>query len=107
MFDHGLAERQIRTLRTIFAPYAQAIESVALFGSRATGTYKPGSDIDIVIHGDIDPAAIDRLSSQLRDSDLPMEVDLLAYRAIDYPPLKNHIDLVSQVLFTHEDLSRG
>ena len=92
-------------LRAVFAPYARVIESVALFGSRATVKYHTGSDIDIVLHGEIDQATIDRLLSQLRDSDLPMEVDLLAYWAIACFPLKDHIDLVSKVLFTRRDLA--
>jgi hypothetical protein len=41
MPGHGLSERHIGIIRAILAPYADRIERVDLFGSRATGAYRP------------------------------------------------------------------
>lgn len=56
--DHGLSERQVELLKAILQPYASKIERADLFGSRATGQYRPSSDIDLVLYGDISQAKV-------------------------------------------------
>ncbi|HCC84016.1 TPA: hypothetical protein DEP96_04170 [Candidatus Uhrbacteria bacterium] len=64
-------------IKDIFAKYLPNTK-VALYGSRARGTKKPYSDIDLCIMSDV-PIA-DRTLSQLKDamseSDLPVRVDI-------------------------------
>jgi predicted nucleotidyltransferase len=103
--NHGLTTEQVAVLRTILQPYKNHIEQVGLFGSRATGTFRPESDIDLVVYGSIDAAAVDRLQTLFNDSLLPVDVDVQAYHLIAYPPLQVHIDAVVQPLFTQDDLS--
>ncbi len=103
--DHGLTERQVGLLKAILQPYASKIQRADLFGSRATGQYRPSSDIDLVLYGDISQAEVDRLWTLFEDSSLPYKVDVHAYNAIDYPPFREHIDRVGQTLFTQADLS--
>lgn len=54
---------------------------VRLFGSRATGTSKPHSDIDLVIMGDeaLPLATMRMLRDEFDDSDLPFQVDLVEW----------------------------
>lgn len=105
MPNHGLTERQLGIIKEVLAPYAQRIERVGLFGSRAMGTAKPYSDIDMVLYGIFDEALIDRLWTLFDSSDLPLKVDINAYNLIAYPPLKQHIDATMQILFTQSDLT--
>ncbi len=44
--DTGLNAHDTEKIRAIFKKFPQ-IDKVILYGSRAMGTYKPGSDIDI------------------------------------------------------------
>ena len=90
MQSHGLSERHINIIRAILAPYAERIERVDLFGSRATGAHRPESDIDMVLRGTVDEAAIGRIRALLDDSLLPYKIDLCAYDLITYPPLPAH-----------------
>ena len=99
MIDHGLTERELGILREVLAPYADRIERVGLFGSRATGRAQSSSDIDLVLYGPIDQATVDRLWTLFDDSSLARKVDVLAYDLITYPPLKAHIDAVMLPLF--------
>jgi predicted nucleotidyltransferase len=103
--NHGLNKFQLNTLRNILSPFKKQIESISLFGSRATGNYRPNSDIDIVIYGTIDAKTIDRIHTLLNDSNIPYKIDVQAYNLIDYTPLKNHIDTNMKVLFNKKDLS--
>ncbi len=107
MIDHGLTERELSLLQQVLAPYAARITRVGLFGSRATGTAQPASDIDLVLYGPIDEATTDRLWTLFDDSGLARKVDVLAYDLITYPPLKAHIDAVMMPLFNGADLRLG
>ena len=104
--DHGLTDRQLQVLQKIFAGQAEHIERVGLFGSRATGKFRPNSDIDLVLYGPIDEARLDRIWTELNDSGLPIGVDLVAYDLIAHAALKKHIDEVVQIIFTPDDLKR-
>lgn len=104
MSNHGLSMKQLDTLRSILLPFSSKIDHVGLFGSRATGFYRPNSDVDLVIYGSLDEKTIDRIFTLFSESNLPIKVDLQAYNLIDYLPLKNHIDSNMVVLFTHNQL---
>jgi len=104
MNNHGLNKEQLNIIKEILRPYAQDIEKVGLFGSRATGKYRPNSDIDMVLYGDIDEKTLDHIWTLFEESLLPVKLDVAAYNLIDYPPLKAHIDEVMKVLFTHKEL---
>ena len=98
MIDHGLSEHQVRLIKNVLERFAPAVESVSVFGSRATGTYKSYSDIDLVLYGDLNEETIDRLWTCFAESSLPYKVDVTAYNLLTHPPLKEHIDRVAKSL---------
>ncbi len=103
-FDHGLSQGHLDCLRDILAPFAASIERVVVFGSRASGTYRPDSDIDLALYGSVEEKTVSRLHTLFMDSSLPMTVDIQAYERIQYQPLRRHIDMAGKTLFTHKDL---
>ena len=104
MSKHGLSKEQLSILRQILKPYANIIDYVGLFGSRAQGTFREYSDIDMVLYGDVTEAHIDRMHTLFEESLLAVSVDVQAYHLIEYPPLKSHIDRLMLKLFTREEL---
>jgi len=46
----GLSRSTLLKIRDVFAQHP-AIDSAVVYGSRAMGNYKPGSDIDLSLHG--------------------------------------------------------
>lgn len=107
MSEHGLTVQQIGLIASILKPYASKIKIVGLFGSRAQGSYRPHSDIDMVIEGDLSEAEIDRIYTLFDESLLPFKVDVNAFNLIDYPPLKDHINKVFFPLLTQDDLKQA
>lgn len=101
---HGISEKYLGMIKTILAENTPDIEKACLYGSRATGQYKPYSDIDLVLYGNISDTIVARLWARFFDSTLPYKVDVTAYNCITYPPLKQHIDEVSRPLFTKQQL---
>lgn len=83
-----------------FLTGTEAVEEAVLFGSRAKGNYKTGSDIDIAIKGKgVDKDIISTLNAAFEESSLIYFVDVIAYDHITNPDLKEHIDRVGKVLF--------
>jgi predicted nucleotidyltransferase len=101
--DHGLTDQQLRTIHDILRPWAHKIAEVGLFGSRAAGTYRPYSDIDLILYGALEPSDVDRLHTLFEESSLPMEVDVNAWDLITYPPLKANVKSVMRPLFGKAD----
>lgn len=102
--DHGLSQSQLQKIKSIINQGAPDAERVALFGSRADGTCNSNSDIDLVIYGNVDEAAVRRLFTLFLESSLPYKVDVEAYQAVSYPPLKEQIDSCNVTLFTKNEL---
>lgn len=107
MADHGLNQTQLDIIRSVLAPFSAKIDRVALFGSRAAGTQRPSSDIDIVIYGSLDEPDVDRIWTLFDSSNLPFKVDVNAYNLVTYPPLRDHIDSAAETLLTKTDLDPG
>ena len=70
-----------------------AIEKAVIFGSRAMGDYKKGSDIDIAVFGKkIDRDMILTLHSNLNEIlPVPYYVDVVHFETLNSEPLKKHI----------------
>lgn len=104
MPEHGLTAEQLQIIREVLAPHAGVIQQVGLFGSRAKGTARPNSDIDLVLYGPLSEAIVDRVWTLFAESCLAVTVDIVAYDLIEAPALKSHIDAVMQPLFAQDGL---
>ena len=96
----GLSEHDIQNMMATARDFAQ-VQQLVLFGSRAKGNYKPGSDIDLAIkcRGDNYDTAV-ALAAQLNQATrLPYFFDVVDYATIAEPALTAHIDRVGVVLF--------
>jgi predicted nucleotidyltransferase len=72
----------------------QGVEQVVLYGSRAKGNYREGSDIDLTIKGDLTFDNLVKMSVNLDDLNLPWKIDLSLYSQIENKDLLDHIDRV-------------
>ncbi|MBY0435720.1 MAG: restriction endonuclease subunit S [Cyclobacteriaceae bacterium] len=91
----GFTETDIEAITAVLE-MTPTVDKAIIFGSRAKGNYKPGSDVDIALKGSAitfdDVAAISyQLNEETR---LPYKFDLLNYHTIKEPELKAHIDRV-------------
>ena len=102
-----LTARETQIVRGVLAPYADAIDRVAVFGSRALGTARPASDIDLALYGRLSEAQLARLWTLFDESSLAVTVDLLDYGRINNDALRRHIDAVAKPLFTREQLKEA
>lgn len=95
----GLSLKAWGDLAVIFKNFP-TIERVVLFGSRAKGTHKPGSDVDLVIDGaEVNTSTLLRLQSALENSDLPYFFDVLQLKKVDSLELLEHIREFGVVIY--------
>jgi predicted nucleotidyltransferase len=75
----NLTPDQLQTVRAILAAHMPAGFTAHVFGSRAEGTPKPWSDLDLVVEGPCPlPFAVTAaLAEAFDESDLPWKVDLV------------------------------
>jgi len=99
--DFGLKPCDLEEIIAILKRYPE-ITAAIIFGSRAKGNYKPGSDVDIAIKGaDISSASVATLAMILNeDSDMPYYFDLVHYEEITEKALVDHIDRVGRVFYS-------
>ena len=96
---YGLKEEILDLIRTIFSRYSE-IEKAILYGSRAKGNYKKGSDIDIVLYGeDINLTILNKISIELDDLLLPYSFDLSIYKNLSNKEFLEHIDRVGILIY--------
>jgi uncharacterized protein len=97
---HGLLQRDIDEIISAFRQFPE-IDQAVLFGSRAKGSYKTGSDVDIAIKGkSIDHSCVAKLSFFLNEeSSLPYFFDIVHYEQITERELTEHIDRVGMLIY--------
>jgi predicted nucleotidyltransferase len=98
----GLLPEETKKLLEVFET-EPSVGKVLLYGSRAKGTHRPGSDIDLTLKGPgLTTGQLMDLSSKIDDLLLPYEVDLSIFEHIDNSDLMDHINRVGKVVFCHE-----
>ena len=99
--EYGLSDKTLNTLNLIFHKYL-GIKQVILYGSRAKGNFRTGSDIDLTLKTDNNFTHKDFLhvAGDLDDSNIPYFVDVSIYDELSNPDLKAHIDRVGKVLYS-------
>lgn len=89
-------------IRLILARHPQVHRAV-LFGSRAKGNFREGSDIDLALEGEeLQNADVVTMLGELDDAPIPQKVDLLLKKAICHEPLLDHIQRVGVVFYERE-----
>lgn len=102
-FLYGLPTDAIERLTRVFKQWPQ-IDEVLLYGSRAKGNYRPGSDIDLTIKGEmLDLSTLLTIENQIDDLLLPWTVDLSLMHRIDNASLVEHIERVGVPFYVKHD----
>jgi predicted nucleotidyltransferase len=96
----GISDEVFSEIIQIFKEH-EHIEKAILFGSRAKGTYKPGSDIDIALNGqELNLKDVLSMQNRLDDLDQPYFFDLVILNSITEDGLKQHIERVGVEIYS-------
>lgn len=95
----GLSDSDIQQMQKVFAAHPQ-ISEVLIFGSRAMGNYRPGSDIDLAVTGEL--LTFDdilNINAALDQLGLLYKIDLLNQDKITDPAVRTHIQREGRVFY--------
>jgi len=99
MPDFGLSDKTLAAIWQILAA-CPAVEKAILYGSRAKGNYRPGSDIDLTLVGEkLDSRTLGQIAASLEESPIPYQVDLSLWKQLDHAKLRAHIERVGVVFY--------
>ncbi len=96
----GLKETAIEMIQQVLARHPQ-VEEAILYGSRAKGNFRPGSDIDLTLRGgpELTWKVLYRIIRELDDLPLPYTFDISLLREIDDPGVLDHIQRVGVTFY--------
>ena len=97
----GLKDHIINMIREVFVQYPE-VEKVLIYGSRARGDYKEGSDIDLSMIGDISYRTEASIWGKIDDLPMLYMCDLSRLAHIKNENLVEHINRVGKVFYQKE-----
>lgn len=99
--EFGLRQQDLDEIVRILQRFS-VVEEAIIFGSRAKGNYKKGSDIDIAIKGqDIDHQIVSSLSFLLNEeSATPYYFDIVHFEKVTEKELIDHINRVGICIYS-------
>lgn len=83
------------------------VREALIFGSRAKGTFTPGSDVDIALRGpSVSHQDVLEIAYELNEEGyLPWRFDILDYNTIDNSCLREHIDRAGKIIFRNQQIT--
>lgn len=100
--NHGLTDITVEKIRTVFRRFGE-IEKAMLYGSRAKGNFKTGSDIDLTLYGEnLSPNLLGDIAEALEDLLLPYTIDLSIFDTLNHKELREHIERVGVVFYVRQ-----
>ncbi len=95
----GLSDKVINEIQGVLRKHSE-VEKVLIFGSRAKGNYRPGSDIDLAVIGKgVDYNLLLKIGCEIDDLEMLYGVDLIDYQSKQSTPIGEHIDRVGKVFY--------
>lgn len=94
----ALSPEEIDCIRSVFQRHAE-VKTVKLFGSRAKGTHRPQSDVDLAVWGDVDELGAQAIAAELDELPLPYRYDVVSFTSIRLQALRDHIERVGIQIF--------
>ena len=95
--NFGLPERTINELLEYFKSVG-TLDKVVIYGSRAKGTYRNGSDIDFAIWSD-DINCASQIRWGLEELPTPYMFDVTDYNTLTHNGMKNSIDTDGKLFY--------
>lgn len=95
----GLPDDTLAAMQRVFDSYPQ-VEKVIIYGSRAKGNFRPGSDIDLTLYGEnLDGSTLSYILVDLDDLNMPYMLDVSLFDQIASEDLLDHIERVGKVFY--------
>ena len=97
-----LTQSETEEIRKVLSQ-VRSVQQASVFGSRALGSARKGSDVDIVLFGDVSPSDNSLIRMKLNEeTTLPYFFDVLTFQDIENKDLKAHIEQYGMEVYRSE-----
>jgi len=97
--NFGLSETTINKIHSILIKHS-AVNKAVIYGSRAKGNFREGSDIDLTSFGEgLSLKELRNIDSEIEELLLPYTFDISIYDDLKNNKLKEHIDRVGKEFY--------
>lgn len=104
--SHGLTNETVAKIHAVLARFPE-VEKAVLYGSRAKGNYKPGSDVDLTLLGaKLSSKILGQIGGELDDGPLPYTFDISMFSEIRQADLLDHIRRMGVVFYEKKPLNK-
>lgn len=98
----GLSSSDIESITKTLRSHPE-VEEAIIFGSRAMGNDKPGSDVDFALKGTVDESTATEIAIELNERlPLPYKFDVFAYPTLTNKALIEHIDYYGKTFYRRQ-----
>lgn len=95
----GLTQKTIDKISSVFENYSEIVE-VIIYGSRAKGNFREGSDIDLTLKGiNISNNILSKINQQIDDLNTPYLYDISIFEKLESLEFIEHINKVGKTLY--------
>ncbi len=102
-----LTDKQRHDLLSVFGCFAPPVTRVDVYGSRATGSARVGSDVDLVVDGPVQPDTVAWIAAALEDSYLSIAADVTAYCMLSDDLFAREVRRTAKPLFNARELANA
>lgn len=100
----GIKEETIAKITSVFEKYPE-VEEVVIYGSRAKGNYREGSDIDLTIKGSkMKDGILSKINCEIDELNTPYLFDISIIHQLHSPDLEEHILRVGKVFYRKQEI---
>ncbi len=100
--EFGLLQSDVEEILAVLHEFPE-IDSAYIFGSRAKGNFRNGSDVDIALKGDISRDIQLTVSYLLNEyTMMPYRFDIAVYHDINNEDLTAHIDRIGRLIYSRD-----
>jgi len=99
---YGLLDNEIQNLKALFATI-ESIDKVVLYGSRARGNHRRGSDIDLALHSSrLSEDELTHLYWAIDDLDMPYRTEIVHFQKLSNDVFKQRIERDGKVFYVRK-----
>ena len=104
---YGLEVKDVEDIVGCISSFPE-VEKIILYGSRAKGNFREGSDIDICLVGSqLNLSVVNEISQKIFELNLPYLFDLSIYHQISNTDLLEHIDRAGVSLYNRQNIEQN
>ena len=102
----GLREETIKKINSVFEKIPEMQEAI-IYGSRAKGNYRIGSDIDLTLKGtNLTSDILSQIADEIDELNTPYLFDISIFERLNAPDLEEHINRVGKIFYSRNNFHK-